>query len=327
MRISIVIPVYNGGAKFGRCLTALGQSDYPDWECIVVDDGSTDNSPELARKFGTILLCTERPQSGPAAARNLGVSVTDGDVLFFIDSDVLIKPETLTQVAKLMSYPNAPAACIGSYDDQPTEPNFLSQYRNLLHHFTHQKSNQEAATFWGACGAIDRHLFHSMGGFNNSYTRPSIEDIELGYRISAKGHRITLAKHIQVSHMKRWTAVNMLQTDIRDRAIPWARLIINQETVLDDLNLTSSQRVSSAASLVGTLALAVSFFLPWTAVLAGLMGLLLIVLNYPFYQFLIKKRGLIFLLMVLPWHWLYFVYSGLTFGFCYVFYGVQKRKN
>jgi glycosyltransferase involved in cell wall biosynthesis len=81
-RISVIIPVFNGGAAFGRCLTALWESDYANWECIVVDDGSVDSSAERAEQFGATVVRCERPQSGPAVARNLGANSAEGDVLF-----------------------------------------------------------------------------------------------------------------------------------------------------------------------------------------------------------------------------------------------------
>ena len=61
--------------------------------------------------------------------------------------------------------------------------NFLSQYKNLLHHFVHQGSSSDATTFWAGCAAVDRKVFVDIGGFDAArYDQPSIEDIEMGYR-------------------------------------------------------------------------------------------------------------------------------------------------
>jgi glycosyltransferase involved in cell wall biosynthesis len=326
MLISVIIPVFNGGETFRRCLEALCSSRYERWECVVVDDGSTDNSRETALNFGAKVVRTAKPQSGPALARNLGVQSAKGEVLFFIDSDVLVKEDTLDRVAEIMADEKV-AACIGSYDDRPTAENFLSQYRNLLHHYTHQKSNREAATFWSGCGAIRREIFFEAGGFSALFARPSIEDIELGYRLRAEGHHIILEKDLQVGHMKKWTAVNVLVTDIRDRAVPWARLILAEGTILKDLNLAPSQRVSSAAALAGLLALLASPFFPYSLVVIATAIVVLLFLNRHFYSFLRGKRGNVFALWALAWHWLYFVYSGLSFGFCFLWYRVLRVEN
>ncbi len=326
MQISVIIPVFNGGSTFGRCLAALWKSDYSDWECIVVDDGSTDNSVEIAQQFGARVVCSKRPKSGPAIARNLGAKSAQGDILFFIDADVLVKTETLSKVADVLGKADVPAACIGSYDDYPTEGNFLSQYRNLLHHFTHQTANEEATTFWTGCGAIRRQVFEEMEGFSTNFPRPSIEDIEFGYRLKAQGYRISMAKHIQVSHMKRWTAVNLLLTDIRERAIPWAKLILTEGAILNDLNLSMSQRLSSAVALLGAITLLLSPIFPEALYLVGLTAVLLLIINRAFYRFLQNKRGFAFMLQTLPWHWLYFIYSGLSFGACFIWFRLFRFK-
>ena len=206
------------------------------------------------------------------------------------------------------------AACFGSYDDQPSAPNFLSQYRNLLHHYVHQQGKIDASTFWSGCGAIRREIFLAMGGFNEHlYERPSIEDIELGYRLQAAGHRVQLEKLLQVKHMKQWTPRQMLITDVRDRALPWTRLILQGGGVPNDLNLNISQRLSTVAAFAGLVGLGFALFSRWSWLLVFLAMLLLVWLNGSFYQFLWHKRGLSFTLLALPWHWLYFIYSGATF--------------
>lgn len=312
--ISIIIPVHNGGQLFERCLSALQQTHYESWECIVVEDGSSDNSVEIAYAHGVRLLSGRQRRLGPAQARNIGAQVARGDILFFIDADVLVQPGTVGHIAATMQADPGLAACFGSYDDQPLATNFLSQYRNLLHHFVHQHGKIDASTFWSGCGAIRRDLFLSMGGFNEQlYKRPSIEDIELGYRLQAAGQRVQLEKLLQVKHMKRWTPRQMIVTDVRDRALPWTQLILQRGGAPNDLNLNFTQRLSTAVAYLGLLGLGLALFSAWGWLLVILSALLLNWLNRDFYQFLQQKRGVRFTLMALPWHWLYFIYSGASF--------------
>lgn len=135
------------------------------------------------------------------------------------------------------------AALIGSYDDAPGDPAFLSQYRNLLHHHTHQTAEEWAHTFWGACGAVRREALFAVGGFDESIAIPAMEDVELGYRLVRAGQRIRLVKDLQVKHLKRWEVLGMLRTDIFQRALPWARLLLREGRLHDDLNL----RLASSA--------------------------------------------------------------------------------
>ena len=138
--ISVIIPVYNGGPRFRKCLLSLKSSVPPPQEIIVVADGDTDGSWRVAEEFGTQVL--RMPVSrGPARARNLGASKARGNILFFVDADVTIPPEAVTLVATAFKDDFELAALFGSYDDRPSENNFLSQYKNLFHHYVHQQKN------------------------------------------------------------------------------------------------------------------------------------------------------------------------------------------
>jgi glycosyltransferase involved in cell wall biosynthesis len=180
--VSVVTPVYNGSKYLGKCLDAVSASSYRSFEMIVVDDGSTDNSAEIARKKGATVLQLPQ-QSGPATARNYAAKKARGDILFFVDADVLVQKGTIARMVKDFNENPDIAAVFGSYDDKPAEENFLSQYKNLSHHFVHQQSDKEAVTFWAGCGAIRKEVFYKMGarhGYDQKrYPEPSVEDIEL----------------------------------------------------------------------------------------------------------------------------------------------------
>lgn len=319
--LSLIIPVYNGGDAFRACLQSLDvflpTPEEIAVEVIVVADGCTDGSDHLAEKFGAIVLRTAAP-GGPARARNLGARQAQGEILFFIDADVTIQGDTLTQVASLFTCAPHLAAAIGSYDDAPGAPNFLSQYKNLFHHYTHQTSREDASTFWGACGAIRRDIFWAVGGFNERYRRPSIEDIELGYRLKQKGYSIRLCKSLYVKHLKRWEPASLLRAEFFYRALPWTELLLNQGQVINDLNLKRSTRLSVLLVFAMIPLALAGYRWPVSAGLTGLLALALVVLNISVYQFFYQKRGLWFTLRMLPWHWLYFAYSGLAYaiGFC-----------
>src|SRR5262249_51900718 len=130
-RVSVIIPVYNGGESFRRCLGNLVAAMPPPYEIIVVADGVTDGSDQLARSFGLEVLNLPQ-QSGPATARNAGARAASGDVLFFLDADVVAPVDVISSVSAVFQTDSELAALFGSYDDAPGEANFLSQYKNLL---------------------------------------------------------------------------------------------------------------------------------------------------------------------------------------------------
>lgn len=312
-RVSVIVPVYNGGPALERCLAALAASQGPEDEIIVVDDASTDGSGDVAGRAGAVVLRLER-NAGPAAARNHGARRARGDVLFFVDADVAVGPGSIDHVrAALDAHPEV-AAIFGSYDVDPTAPGLVSRYKNLLHHFVHQHSETEAATFWAGCGAIRRPVFTAIGGFDEErFRKPSIEDIELGYRLRRAGHRIRLDKALQGTHFKRWTVASLVRTDVMGRAVPWTKLILESEQLLDDLNLRRDQRWSAA--LVGFAACMLPL-VPWRPALVVVPAaalLAVIGLNRKLYAFFLRRGGLRFAAGAVLLHWFYYVYSGLAY--------------
>lgn len=258
MKISVIIPVHNGAQTLGTCLKALAASTYPTYECIVVNDGSTDGSGALAAAFPVRVLDLHGGPFGAPYARNRGAEAADGGILLFLDADVAVAPHTLARVAASLTGPSAEAV-FGSYDTT-REPGFLSQYKNLFHHFIHQSGPEQASTFWTGCGAIRSATFFAIGGFDEGRRPWTCEDIELGYRLRAAGLAIAFNKDIQVRHLKRWTLRELIKSDVVDRGIPWTLLILQRRAWPDHLNLRRGQQ--TCAVLVYALLLAAVFLAP-----------------------------------------------------------------
>jgi glycosyltransferase involved in cell wall biosynthesis len=326
VRISVIIPAYQAEKVIPFCLHAIRNSSYPPHEIIVVDDHSTDRTAIVGLKYSAVVLRAEN--HGPAAARNIGARNASGDVLLFIDSDVVIRPDTVARVSRHFQGESRVAAVFGSYDSEPAEQNFVSQYKNLQHHYVHQASNAEATTFWAGCGAVRRDVFWEVRGFDEArYSQPSIEDIELGQRLRTKGYRIALDKEMCVKHLKLWTFRSHVRTEIFNRAIPWSNLIFEHGKIVRDLNLTMSHRIS--AGLVWLLILCVPllaiqglFIVPLVVSL-----LLILLLNREFYRFFWKHRGLAFAMKSVPLHLLHYAYSAAAFTLCWTVHAVKHRRS
>ena len=287
-------------------------------------DGSDVAARQLAASFG--VRVTQTPsRGGPARARNTGARVARGEILFFVDADVLIARDAVGQVTDAFRQEPALAAVFGSYDDAPGARNFLSQYKNLFHHYVHQSAREEASTFWAGCGAIRREVFLALGGFDERYRQPAIEDIELGYRLRQAGHRIELCKTLQVKHLKRWTAVSLLQSDILARALPWSALILRRGFI-KDLNITVSNRVSVVAACGLLVTLLGAWRWPSLWWIAAALAALLLGLNAPLYRFFWRKRGVPFSLRTIPWHWFYFLYSGVAFAIATALHCIRRTQ-
>lgn len=312
--VSLIIPVFNGGAAFEECLRSLQAMVPRVSEWIVVDDGCSDGSADRARAAGARVISTPRARSGPALARNLGAQAANGEWLFFVDADCSVHPNALAVALRNIAAHPQVAALVGSYDTQPTAPNLLSQYKNLAHHLTHQAAPEEGFTMWGACGLIRRDVFWQLGGFDENYGRPCIEDIELGYRLAAQGHRIRMCPDLQVTHHKVWRPWGLLRTEVLDRAIPWSELILSRGRMENALNIDRRARIRVALS--GLLPVLACLGLWWRPAwwLLALGAALLLALDGPLLVKLARLRGVWFALRVIPWHWFSHFYSGVSFA-------------
>jgi GT2 family glycosyltransferase len=286
------VPVHDGGDALARCLDAILRLSPPPLEVIVVEDGPSASGPVPERPGLRVVRLAQR--RGPAAARNRGAEVAAGDVLFFIDADVLVPPDAIATVQATLSDP-ALSALIGSYDRHPAEPNFVSQFKNLAHRFVHQHAHEDGWTFWGACGAIRRATFESLGGFDERFDEPSIEDIELGLRLAQSGARIRVDKGLGVTHLKRWTLRGLITTDVRRRA----RVAVGLTGLL-----LASLSLSTVVTEVVLVALAV--------------GAVLWALDRRLWAFFAAERGWWFALRAVPMQWLYYSYCGAAFAWVWL---------
>lgn len=317
-QVSVIVPGRNSGAALEACLAGLRAQDWPSesYELIYVDDSSTDESPERARAWVDRVVRLHDGPAGPAAARNAGAAAASGEVLIFIDADVVAAPGTVSGLLRPLVEEPALDAVFGSYDREPAHPGFVSQYRNLLHHHVHQTSRGEATTFWAGCGAIRRSSFLRVGGFDaGRYRRPSMEDIDLGRRMRAAGMRIRLAPEVQVKHLKRWTPLGVVRSDVLDRGIPWMRMLLEdrgRSAEVGDLNLRASGMASVPLSWGALLLLAASLRLPWLALPSLGMAASVVALNLPTYSFFYRARGLRFTLSALPLHFLHHLCNGAS---------------
>ena len=311
---TVIVPVLDGGRPFRRCLDALSNGTFHDFELIVVDDGSSDASGAAAQAAGALVLETTG-REGPAAARNLGALQARGEWLLFIDADCVPHADTLARMAAAISAGPWAEAVFGSYDAAPPAAGFVARYKNLMHHYVHQQGEREAFTFWAGCGAVRRSTFLEVGGFDPAlYPRPCIEDIELGYRLRAGGSRIRLAADVQVTHQKAWTFLGMVRSDILDRGLPWARLIAARGALAPDLNLRWRDRVSGLLALAAAGALAATPLLPPAGLVAAASAGSLVVLNLDAYRYLAKVQGSLFAARAVPLHALYYAYATAAFA-------------
>lgn len=314
LTISVVMPAYNAAHCLAQVLEPLlamrARGEIA--EVLVVDDQSTDATADIARTLGAKVL-TNPSRGGPGAARNFAADQALGDILWMVDSDVIAHAGGAARIGAAFC-DDSIHAVFGSYDDAPADRGWMSQYKNLMHRYYHQRARHEASTFWAGCGAVRKSAFLAIGGFDTeTYQRPSIEDIELGYRIKAAGGRILLLPDLLGKHLKRWTVRNAVHTDIFCRALPWSRLMIGGEGVPDDLNTSKTERLKAGlagALLLSTLLLPLAprYWWLWIGLLAAA-----VLANWTFLRYLARAAGVRVAVLGGAFHQVYYVYSACAF--------------
>lgn len=312
--LSVIVPAHEAEALLPETLGALVASTLPRarWELIVVDDASRDATATVAERFADELRVLRGAPLGPGGARNEGARAARGAWLVFLDADVRVHADTLARFAEHARGDDPTlVACFGCYDAHPAAPGLVSVYRNLLHRYVHLRGAGDAETFWAGCGAVRRDAFEAVGGFDTArFPRPQIEDIELGYRLRDRGGRILLDPAIAVTHLKRWRLGAMLRTDIRDRGIPWMRLLLERRG-RTRATLNSGGAEPARVALAGLAALAflaaAALRQPRLAWLGAVATGLLVAANLPVTRWFARERGLGVALAVIPLHLLHYL--------------------
>jgi glycosyltransferase involved in cell wall biosynthesis len=329
-RLSVIVPVRDGEQFLADSLPALRASDLPssEWELLVVDDASSDSSADLARRYADDVVRLSAPH-GAAFARNRAAEQARGAILAFIDADVSVHQDTLRRLVETLDREVGVAAVFGAYDTVPPAPGLVSQYRNLLHHYVHAQQPGEAETFWSGCGAMRRACFTDAGGFDERISQ--MEDIELGYRVRAIGHRILLRPEIQATHLKRWTIRSMVQTDLFGRGVTWMRLHLEQRHRgrPSTLNIRPAEKLYTLLTGFAGCALLLAGGLREPLWLVPAIAALVVVLagNAPLFRWFAGVRGWWFALRIIPLRLLYYALNSVAAPIGWLWHTLMPRVS
>jgi GT2 family glycosyltransferase len=312
LRATVIIPFHRNLQQLALSLPAA-RADLPSAEILVAADGAVDDCRPLAAASGARVIEVPGP-SGPAVARNRAAAQASGDLLLFVDADVVAQPGSLSGMCRALEAEPDVAAVFGAYDLDPPERNFMSQYKNLSHAQIHELANSEARTFWAGLGAIRTKVFHEVRGFDERFPRPSTEDIDLGYRVRRAWYRLRVDPAFRGRHLKRWTLRSSIETDVVARGIPWTQLIHRYGALTNDLNIGFDSRASVLLAYVIVGAIAAALWRPPLALIAAAALLAFVAINFRYYAWFARRRGWWFAIRVVPAHLVHHLCNGLSFA-------------
>jgi glycosyltransferase involved in cell wall biosynthesis len=244
MYISVVVPTFNRAYGLAVCLEALLAQDYPDYEIILSDDGSTDSTAEVAARYGRV-HCIRGENRGPAAARNRGLVQARGEIVAFTDDDCRVPSDWLSRLAAgYARYPHV--AGVGGYLDPPdavVRRNTFARYeRYTTFEFYHQGRGEVVSGLddYPGGGASNmsyrKSVLDQVRGFDEWFPYAAAEDHDLRVRVHALGH-VLLHLHLRVEHLRRYS-----WQSFRRQCITHGRGVMRWEYKMNK-RLTSNTRI------------------------------------------------------------------------------------
>lgn len=236
--VSVIIPNYNGAATIGKCLAAALASHYENFEVIVVDDASQDNSIAVIEQYPCQLLRLAR-HGGAALARNTGAQQARGGVLFFTDADCLLRSDTLALAASTLMSEVSGVIVGGSYTLLPYDQRFCSRFQSVFVNYF--ETRQAPATDYIATHAlaISAELLRRHKGFAADH-RPILEDVEFSHRLRRAGCRLVMNPAIQVQHIFDHSLLRSLR-NAYVKSKYWTRYAIGNRDLLANSGTASQE--------------------------------------------------------------------------------------
>lgn len=199
-RISVIVCSHNGARTLRDCCEGLLELDYPDFEVVVVDDGSTDATASIAREYGFRVISTEN--GGLSRARNLGMKAATGGIVAYIDDDTRPDPHWLKYLAA--AFENSSHSAIGGPNIAPTDDGMVAEcVANAPGNPVHVLLSDEQAEHLPGCNlAIRKSCLQAIGGFDPQF-RVAGDDVDVCWRLQQKGWTLGFNPAAVVWHHRR----------------------------------------------------------------------------------------------------------------------------
>ena len=334
--VSVLIPVYDGAQTIPVVLQALYRSTYKNFEVVVVNDCSTDNSLEvlasLRERYPHRLIDFAQNQ-GVSKARNAAAGEARGEIIFFIDADCIVLPDTIELCVQRLRE----GECIsigGTYTLEPWDQDFFSIFQSIYIH--HAETKVEHPDYIAThCMAIWKQTFDEFSGFIEDYfigQAASVEDVELSHRLIEAGHKLCRPREILVRHMFRFSLTRSLRNAIK-KSKYWTMYSLYKGDLLHDSGAASHELKVNVftqclnLALVATAAMTGSW---WLLVPVALLYALNVAVSFRLLSLFRRERGWWFLLRAMAYYQLLYsfvVAYGSSIGMLKYLWEVKLLKR
>ncbi len=291
--ISIVIPVYNSASTLKECLDAIFNSNFKNFEVIVVSDKSPDDSVNIAKKYSAKIIELDE-NKGPAFARNKGAEMAKGDIILFLDSDVIIETDSLNLIDDEFSSNNVDGIQ-GIYSHNPDYKYTATQfYQSYLCYYVWPKEKKYVSTLVTACFGIRKKIFNELNGFDTKMKNASCEDEKFGYELIKNGFKIVILRNVQVIHRVNYNILKFIKRRfIQD--VDRIRFYLREKTYTNKIKQKNYSKVIIGIFILGLILLtALSLFFFNSAIIwyfLIMLNLIYIFLHFNFLKFASNTKG------------------------------------
>ncbi len=196
VQVSIIIPAYNAAATLGECLAACLAQTHPHTDVIVVDDGSTDSTADIAKDYPVEYI--HQDNAGPAAARNRGARSAQGEIIVFTDSDCIAEPDWIKKL--LTGFTADDVVAVGGSYGIANESSLLARMIHEEIRIRHEQFQGEVDFLGSFNVAYRKDAFDAVGGFDELFRMASGEDNDLAYRLHDRGGHLRFVADALVAH-------------------------------------------------------------------------------------------------------------------------------
>ncbi len=327
--LSVIVRTYNSAETLTACLAAIKNSSDQDYELLVIDDMSRDQTCQIAREYTNQVLCLPRHQ-GMAVARQAGMRAARGEVIACIDSDAVIEPETLRKISSFFKSHPEISALTGILSKQHPNRDFFSQYKNLYMHYIFRKLADEITFLYGSISVVRKNVINLYRPDFDSYG----EDTYFGMGLTAQKKRIHFMRDLEVVHLKKYDFFRFVKNDF---FIPffWAKLFVRYKgwkqfgRKRSGFAHASKGQLSSVLLAPAIVVLtAMVFMRSLDPMVVGIPAIMWVFFNQRFINFLTKERGLGFgsLAVLITFFDNVVMFCGIVSGLlCAVFLGKNRQ--